>query len=292
MPITCRICESTAMALVKPSNIGNVLTSQDFAITDSRYGVTGELHRCKECGFLQCTNLEDVLSYYENLEDPSYETGRKERAIQARKILETVQKFCSTGRLLDIGAGSGILVEQAIKMGFNVDGIEPSRWLQNQAKMVHQLPVHLGTFPHPHLSSRYDVITIIDVIEHVPDPIQLLTHAGKVLAPNGIVVVVTPDVNSLMARLLRWRWWHFRIAHIGYFNQNNLNIAATKAGFKLVYSSRPSWYFTADYLFERVMTYVPKFLRLPTPPILSKITIPLNLFDSLLCVYALNDNTL
>ena len=292
MSIACRICESTAMALVKPSNIGSMLTSQDFAITDSRYGVTGELHQCKECGFLQCANLDDVLSYYENLEDPSYETGRKERAIQARKILETVQKFCSAGRLLDIGAGSGILVEQAIKMGFNVDGIEPSRWLQNQAKMVHQLPVHLGTFPQPHLSGPYDVITIIDVIEHVPAPVQLLTHAGNVLAPNGIVVVVTPDVNSIMARLLRWRWWHFRIAHIGYFNQNNLNIAATKAGFNLVYNSRPSWYFTADYLFERVMTYAPKFLRLPTPPILKKITIPLNLFDSLLCVYALNDNTL
>ncbi|MEE9370214.1 MAG: class I SAM-dependent methyltransferase [Sedimentisphaerales bacterium] len=274
------------MELAKRSNISGILTSQTFAITDSKYGTTGDIHRCKRCGFMQCSKLDDVLKFYEDLKDASYEHGRAERAIQAKRLLRVVQKYRPKGRLLDIGTGSGILVEQAIKMGYDAEGIEPSKWLQGQAEK-HGLPVYLGTFPHPELRGPYDVVTVIDVIEHVCRPVSLLSSVRDVVCRDGIVIVVTPNVDSLMARILGWKWWHFRVAHIGYFNRKTLAMALDKAGFRLVSMKRPTWYFTAEYLFERVMTYLPRFLRMPAPSFFREIVIPLNLGDSLLGIYSL-----
>lgn len=158
--------------------------------------------------------------------------------------------------------------------------------MQEQAKK-YGLPVYLGTFPHPELTGQYDVVTLIDVIEHVSNPVNLLSDICNAISDNGIVVVVTPDVGSLMARILGWKWWHFRIAHIGYFNKKTLGMALDKAGFQLIRMARPTWYFTANYLFERASKYLPSFLRIPAPCFLRKIVIPLNLGDSLLGIYTL-----
>lgn len=280
----CWVCGSQQMRLVKSSNISGPLDSQAFAITDSKYGTTGDIYRCENCGFMQCSGLNDTLEYYESLEDACYEQGRSERSIQAKKLLKVVHKYRPDGRLLDIGTGGGALVEEAIKMGYNAEGIEPSKWLQSQARK-RGLSVYLGTFPHPELTGPYDVVTMIDVIEHVSNPLELLSGARKVVSKDGIVLVVTPNVNSLMARILGWKWWHFRVAHIGYFNRETLSIAVDKAGLQLVRMKLPTWYFTADYLFERVMTYLPRFLRVRTPSFLKKIVVPLNLGDSLLGIY-------
>lgn len=283
--LPCWVCGSQKLELAKSSNIRATLNSEAFAITDSKYGTTGEIHRCKNCGFLQCSNLEDVLPFYEDLQDTSYENSRAERSLQANKLLKIVRKHRPDGRLLDIGAGSGILV-QAIKMGYSPEGIEPSKWLQGKAQ-EYGLPVHLGTFPHPALAGHYDVVTVIDVIEHISNPVNLLSNICNVIAHDGIVAIVTPDVGSVMARILGWKWWHFRVAHIGYFNKKTLGMACAQAGFKLISMYRPSWYFTADYLVERVNTYLPRMMRIPVYSFLKRVTIPLNLGDSMLGIYKL-----
>lgn len=281
----CWICGSPSLRMIKPSNITTAIKSDSFAITDSTYGVTSELSQCKHCNFIQSTNLTDVLAFYENLEDPSYEANRKERLLQARKIVHTIKKHKASGRLLDIGAGSGILVEEAIKGGFDASGIEPSSWLQKKAT-EHSLPVVLGTFPNADCTGPYDVITIIDVIEHVNNPLHLLQEAHKALAPDGIIIVVTPNVGSIVASMLRFKWWHFRIAHIGYFNKKNLDLALTTSKFTKISMTSTTWYFALDYLVARVNTYLPAWRKLPIPRFFAKITVPLNLYDSLLAIYS------
>ena len=275
----CWVCESEKLNLVKPSNIEEGLTSKSFSITDGHYGVTGAIYRCASCGFLQCSKLTDVLPFYEDLMDHAYDAGRRERSIQARKILEVAHKLRGGGRLLDIGAGSGFLVGQAIQMGYSAEGIEPSGWLQKMA-MRRSLPVHLGTFPHPAVKGPFDLITLIDVLEHVSAPVALLQNIAANLAPDGMAVVVTPDVKSIAARVLGWNWWHFRVAHIGYFNEQNLFLALDRAGLQPFLVRRPGWFFTADYLWERTHRYLPGFLQLAPPRFLSRLVVPVNLRDS------------
>ena len=274
----CWICGCEHLELVKPCNIEE-LTSASFSITDSHYGTTGAIYRCSACQFLQCSELAEVLPYYEELVDSAYDAGRRERSLQARKILNVAHKLQPGGRLLDIGAGSGFLVEQAIQMGYEAKGVEPSGWLQQVARQ-HGLPVYPGTFPNPAVSGPFDVITLIDVIEHVSDPVGLLGHIAEALRPSGMALVVTPDVRSIAARVLGWKWWHFRVAHIGYFNQKNLFLALDRAGLQPILIRRPGWFFTAEYVWERTHRYLPEFLQVAPPRFIAGRVIPVNLRDS------------
>ena len=287
---SCWVCASPNLQVVKAANITENLTSEAFAITDSHYGQTGEIQRCQNCGFLQCSSLDNVLSFYEQLEDVGYEETRAERMLQAQKLVEILHEYRSNGTLLDIGAGSGILVEAALKMGYDAEGLEPSTWLQQQAQN-YQLPVYAGSFPDATPRPTYDLVTLIDVIEHVPNPAEVVAQVAKILSTDGIVAVATPDVSSLVARILGWKWWHFRVAHIGYFNRKTLDRIMANAGFECVKMTRPTWYFPAEYLLERLAKYLPVRLPISTPAWMQKIVIPLNLGDSLLGIYQLKGKT-
>ena len=148
---SCWICDCENLTQVKPSNLPSNLASKDFSITDDRYGVTASIYRCQKCGFMQCHDMGEVLSFYEQLVDKIYEQGRQERKVMQRKFLKSLRNFQPHGRLLDIGAGSGMLVEEALKMGYQAEGVEPSRYLQMLAQ-DHKLPVQLGAFPHVKLN--------------------------------------------------------------------------------------------------------------------------------------------
>jgi len=281
--IRCWVCEGSQTYLVKKSNRASELSWRDFLITDMRYGVTGELVRCKGCGFLFCPELADVDRFYEGLEDPGYEETRGERLKQMRRVLDRAQKYLAGSRVLDVGAGAGIMVEAANERGLDAVGIEPSAWLAAVAR-ERGLPVIHGFFPNRSVSGSYDLVTLVDVLEHVSHPVQMLRDIRAQLGPSGIVVVNTPDVSSVAARLLGSKWWHFRTAHIGYFDRRTLEMACLRAGLRIVRLFRPSWYLDADYLWRRVVSYLPARLALTPPSILKRITIPLNLRDSWMAI--------
>ena len=280
----CWICGSAGLSLFRPSTVPRSITADAVTITDANYGTTAAIFRCEACNFLQCSDFGDVLSLYQDMEDPEYESTAGPRALQARKLVELMSAFRpAPARLLDVGAGIGLLVREAAAGGYAAVGIEPSRWLAGRARRA-GLDVFCGVLPHREVSGPFDAVCLIDVIEHVPDPVGLLRSILAVMAPGGRLVIVTPDVKSFMARLLGRKWWHFRIAHIGYFDRATLAGACRAAGLEPVHVSRPRWYFNADYLWDRVMAYLPRRMRLKAPKILARLIVPLNLRDSILFV--------
>jgi len=279
----CWVCGGGSLTCVYEGSLPTTLTSEHFQITNKQYGHMGTLYRCANCGFHQCTGLANVLEYYVDMEDQQYEATRESRALQELGILRHIPASQRRGRLLDIGAGSGILIEQAKKIGFEAEGVEPSVELQTRAREL-ALNVHLGVLPHPDVRGPFDVITIVDVIEHVPDPVGLLRQARELLSPDGVLLVATPDRRSLVARLMGWRWWHYRVAHIGYFDRKTLEVAISGAGLKVSAVKRPGWHFPASYLVERVLSYAPQALRFRPPVALDRFIIPLNLRDSMLAI--------
>jgi hypothetical protein len=203
------------MELVRRSTLSATqLNSEDFRITDSGYGRTAALYRCAKCHFRQAADLPDVLRFYERLEDAEYVGTWKSRAKQARQLLERLIHFGGSGRLLDIGAGSGILVEAALQLGFAAEGVEPSAWLQAQSA-TRRLPVHHGTLPHSEIHGPYDTATIIDVLVGGTTALLMLVisigipskrHSGEVdwsllrgSAPAGTSLPIT---------------WQFAYSHI------------------------------------------------------------------------------
>lgn len=281
---SCWICGGNSWRPFKQSTLDGRVSSEDFKITDARYGHTGRIEECKDCGFKQVKDIASVTRFYEGLDDAAYDQGREQRALQARKILESILPYKTRGHLLDIGAASGILLQEAAKLGFAGEGIEPSIALAKRA-MDAGLKVHAGIFPHPAVKGPYDVITLIDVLEHVTEPIQLLRDIAAHLKPDGVGALTTPDVQSPIARLLGARWWHFRVAHIGYFNRATLARALDEAGLQIIKISRPAWFFTYDYAAERAMVYLPRIFHFKLPRAMRERTIRVNFRDSLQVIF-------
>lgn len=280
----CWVCGSADVVLRKTSDLDD-MRPEDFAISDSHYGRTSAIYQCQACGFLECPEEPDVVRFYEALEDPAYVASRPSRCLQARALLRTIGRLAGRPlpglRLLDVGAGSGPMVEAARAAGMRAEGVEPSVWLHGHAVRL-GLPVHLGVLPHPDVHPPFDVVTLVDVIEHTTDPLALLQQVAAVLAPGGVAVIVTPDVSSAAASLLGWRWWHFRAAHVGYFNRTTLTRLCARAGLTVTRQARPWWVLPLPYLLERAGRYLP--LRLPRLAWLERFAIPFNLGDSLLFV--------
>jgi SAM-dependent methyltransferase len=262
---------------------------EDLQITDSRYGTTLSLDRCADCGFLfaEGEELPELVALYEQLTDPGYEGSQEPRRAQMRWLLREVRRLRPQARtLVDIGAGTGLLVAEAAALGLEATGVEPSRSLV-EAGRRNGVQLLQGTWPHPELAGRaFDLIFLVDVIEHVCNPLGLLSGCERALAEEGIVVLVTPDVQSVAARLLGRRWWHFRLAHVGYFSGGSMRILADRAGLQVARMFRAKWFFQVSYLADRVARYLPvgglNRLARRAGPLrrLYNIEVPLNLHDS------------
>lgn len=280
----CWVCLSENMEKVKESNLPSVNeTPENFKITDNNFGVTGTLHKCSYCTFIQCIDFTNSNEMYERMEDLEYETGRSVRKREMLHILKYAQKIQKFSSILDIGAGSGILLEVAESLGYESVGIEPSYSLAEIA-VGHDLKVKQGYFPSDEISGKFDLITLIDVIEHLNEPESLIKDLFNNLQDNGFVIISTPDVSSKFARLMKWNWWHYRVAHIGYFNQSTLDLLMKRCGFENTgYNSRPLWFFQADYITKRILKLITRhefslrFLR--------GLTVRVNLHDSILSAY-------
>jgi SAM-dependent methyltransferase len=283
MKKNCWLCGEVKLTCVKTADVPSTVDAAAFRVTDANYGQCAAIYQCAACGFRQCSDFSDVLSFYQAMDDPGYEASRAPRALQAERLLQSVRRYRPGGRLLDIGAGSGILVEVATRLGYRAEGIEPSEWMVRSAA-AHGLKIQAGILPHEEITGPYDVVTLVDVIEHVSDPVELLVQAGTVLASDGIGLVITPDVTSVAARVMGKHWWHYRMAHICYFERQTLLAALRHADLEPIAIFRPSWYFTADYLIQRLGAYLP-IVRKMQLPILERMVVPLNLFDSLGIVF-------
>ena len=286
----CWVCGSARTMPWKARTIARELTPEDFRITDSNYGATLALRRCQDCDFIFAEDEEvcSLTPLYEQLTDPEYEKSQDTRALQMRWLISAARDFRPEARsLLDIGAGSGMLVAEARRQGLDAIGVEPSRALVEMARFQNEVEVLPGIFPHPQLAGRrFDLIFLVDVIEHVSNPLGLLRHCAQALNARGVMVVITPDVGSITARVAGKRWWHFRLAHVGYFSRRSLAAITGAAGLIVLKRFRAKWFFRVHYLAERLAQYLPLAgLNRLAPRVgpfawLYQLVLPVNLHDS------------
>jgi 2-polyprenyl-3-methyl-5-hydroxy-6-metoxy-1,4-benzoquinol methylase len=254
----CWVCHSTETTVWK-IGLSRPLHADDLKITDHRYGTTLSLRRCQTCGFIFAVgDVDDVARLYRQLDDPGYLDSGDTRRLQMAWLLDHVlDRHPEIRSLLDVGAGTGLLVDAARRRGLNAIGIEPSRALTAHANQS-GIPVIEGILPHAALEDRaFDLVTLVDVIEHVPQPVDLLRRCAGRLTPTGFLVVVTPDITSVPARLMGKRWWHYRLAHIGYFSPRSLAAAAEQANLVIAETFSARWFFRLRYVAERVGQYLP-----------------------------------
>jgi SAM-dependent methyltransferase len=140
-----------------------------------------------------------------------------------------------SGRLLDVGCAAGFFLSEA-RTHYDVQGVELSAWSSDYARDRLGLPVVTGTLHDARLpAEHFDVVTLWDVIEHVPDPVPLLAEAARVLKPGGRLVLTTGDWGSAYAQA-RGADWHLMTPpwHLSMFSRATLAQAAQHAGLRVV----------------------------------------------------------
>ena len=213
--LRCRICTGTTTLLWPGSR--SEADGSGFAPSCHRPGEHGDLFRCDECGTVQQPALPEgdaLHELYRSMRDDDYLAEDEGRRITARRLLDLVGEQTPTGRLLDVGCGHGLLLDEARKRGYEVEGLELSVDGAAYARDALGLPVRETILEDPALDDeRYDAIVLADVIEHLDDPLGAIDRCIELLVPGGSLLIVTPDPSSPTARLAGSRWWGFLPAH-------------------------------------------------------------------------------
>jgi len=164
----------------------------------------------------------------------------------------------SGGSLLEVGCGDGDFLLQAARRNFSVEGIDYSvhSCAKAQAKLGAGARIHRGEIGA--LSDRrasYDLCVACDVIEHVRQPAAFLETVHGLLRPGGRVFLVTPDLDSLAARLMRSRWLEFKAEHMYYYTPRTLRRQLGQAGFADIRLFAGTKLLSLDYVTRHFITY-------------------------------------
>jgi len=215
----------------------------------ARYtGATVALVRCAACGFGQPAALPRLERFFERMYDQrwSREWMAAEFTGQAKDLIFAValaglERRLAAGRrtLLDVGAHVGRLIHLAAARGWTAEGVEVNPQTSAYAREATGLPVHgLGLRDLRDEGRRFDAVTMIDVLEHIPEPVGALRAAAGLLAGEGWMVVKVPEGrNQLRKEELRARLrpgYRVNVAnnlvHVNHFTAGSLRRAMEAAG--------------------------------------------------------------
>ncbi len=138
----------------------------------------------------------------------------------------------TSGRVLDLGSGYGYFRKALADAGFEHDGVEPSAHAREAARERFGFETRAEIAPD--WQQRFDVATLWDVIEHVPEPADLLARVAACLAPRGILALKTPNLRCPEARVFGPHYHSLKREHLVYFTAPSLVAVAFRAGFESI----------------------------------------------------------
>jgi 2-polyprenyl-3-methyl-5-hydroxy-6-metoxy-1,4-benzoquinol methylase len=140
-------------------------------------------------------------------------------------------------RLLDVGCSTGALMLSARREGIDVTGVEPAVRAAGAAQAA-GLTVYAGTLAEAALPSlTFHAATLIEVIEHLTKPGEVLREIRRILVPGGVLVIGTGNAASWTVRLMGGGWDYFQVGrhggHISFFTPESLRRLAVRCGFQV-----------------------------------------------------------
>lgn len=217
--------------------------------------------RCDDCGLLRLS-LHPGRAGLEAMYGEDYFRGRQRyyfgnavlrpdlapdenlRGFEA--LLDCLEARRGSGRLLDVGCGVGIFLSLARARGWTVQGVEVSPFAAQEARSRLGLPVTTGTLREAAPPEAcFDVVTLLDVFEHLADPSAELRELFRVLRPGGTLLLDTPNADALLRRMADriYRWSGGTIVypvrklyhqfHLFYYSEQALRRLLGDAGFRV-----------------------------------------------------------
>lgn len=208
-------------------------------------GVPG-LQQCRGCEFIFApgTHSEDSSLYDSKFGDtnvhPTYEKRDGKYVVRNRakmeSLLNRMEPYRSTGRILDIGCSAAFFLHVAKERGWQPQGAEIAQWAVEFSRKELGVDVFHGMlgdakFPDNH----FDVIFSSHVMEHISDPTALLQEMARVLRPGGVHVTVVPTQFASPSWKLASRFiGDPPPIHASFYTQETYSAFLEKAGLKVV----------------------------------------------------------
>ena len=214
-----------------------------------------QVFTCSECGLvyvsprLQGQALLDVYNEDYWKSDNPKERGYADYASESELYLKTYRKrmklvskwLPERGRVLDVGCAAGYFLRVAQEHGHDVHGVELSEPIAQEAiKALGQDRVFHG-FLEDCIAARgwadhsFDLVTIWDVIEHVPEPQALLATIRRMIKPGGKLLLETQNVASSFAGKMGKAWHHYKHdEHLYHFNPDTIRRLLGDCGYEVL----------------------------------------------------------
>jgi SAM-dependent methyltransferase len=175
-----------------------------------------------------------------------------------RRRLELVDAHVGNGRLLDVGAGFGYLADAAMPQFRERWVVEVNEAAARQVDPAHRVVV--GRFETLDLPSSYfDVVSMQDCLEHLPEPRAALAKIRRLLRPGGALLAVTPDVRSWVARVQRGNWVSLKFPeHVILYSETTLRRALSESGLRVERIVPAGQYARLDFLASRIVNGHPR----------------------------------
>lgn len=258
-----------------------------------------EVHRCSLCELTFIWPMPDnSLEIYEadyfsgasqGFGYTDYDRDKQPMVPTFETYLRRIAKHTAPGprkTLMDVGAATGFFLNLARQAGWETAGIEPSESAASLGR-AKGLDVKTGILvPGVYAAGSFDVITMWDVIEHLPDPKATMQLVIDLLKPGGVVAINTPDASSLWAKFMGPRW-HLLCPpeHLCLFSPKSLGSLLRDQGMSVLEVSKIGKSFTLQYVVQTLAHW--QKLRLWESlgerlqgSALGRVQIPINLYDN------------
>lgn len=271
----CILCGSDRKETVLPSTLPReerIDPDRDYACTSIRHREHWQIVRCRQCSFVYADPRADdeaITDGYEESEDELYIAEEQGRVVTFKRVCRQIMAHKPSGKILDIGCSIGTFLQVCREQGFEVYGCDLSRWSVNYAREKKGLnhvhwgtPVSTGKFEE----GSFDVITMLDLVEHMVDPITELENARKYLKPDGLLVMGTMNVDSWFVKILRGNWpWYMKM-HIYYFSPKTIDTLLQRSGYQTKHIvNKYAHCISVRYANHKLQSYLPRLGRVISP---------------------------
>jgi 2-polyprenyl-3-methyl-5-hydroxy-6-metoxy-1,4-benzoquinol methylase len=224
-----------------------------------------QIFQCTNCGLIftpaKEVDLPSLYSqeYYEDLQQNYFVQTREDyaKAKLDPKLknfyegLELLKSHNKSGKILDVGCAQGMFLDMARAAGWEPYGVDVSKYASAYAREKLKLNVVTGDLIEAHLPDKFfDVVTLWDTAEHIPNPVQILQECRRILKDDGLLYLVTIDEDSLMPKLAHYMYrlsgglikrpvaLVHPIHHVTHFSKKTLLYTMEKSGYKINWMGR------------------------------------------------------
>lgn len=229
------------------------------------------LRKCRNCGLvfvhpqpdeqeLQNAYQENYFSSSDHLDWGYQDYFQLEDEIRetSRARLDIVKQYVNSGTLMEAGCATGWFLDEARQQGFDVQGVELSRFAAEWGQTNLGLSIYPGTLKEAgYESESFGMAALWDVLEHVIDPLGELQEINRVLKEGGYLFVSIPHVGSPLAKLMGRKWFGYAKIkeHLFFFTKEAIAAALEQTGFEVVAIHKSPFIISPRFMAQKISQY-------------------------------------